>query len=170
MPKIIPNLKEKILEEAKNQVVNNGYTGTTIRSIANALGVGVGTIYNYFKSKEYVVASFMIVDWKETINKMRNYPLDDNKLFIKNLIVSFREFIDRYSFIFEDNDALRTFAVASGDWHKILRGQITDIVRKINIIEEKDDFIYDFIAESIIVWTTEGKDFETQYSVLEKMI
>ena len=50
MPKIIENIREKILEEAKCQVMESGYASMTIRSVANACGVGVGTVYNYFKS------------------------------------------------------------------------------------------------------------------------
>ena len=59
MPKIIENLREQLLEETKKQILDRGYANTTIRSVAKACGVGVGTVYNYFESKEMLVASFV---------------------------------------------------------------------------------------------------------------
>ena len=52
MPKIIENLREKLVREAQYQVEERGYSALTIRSVANACGVGVGTVYNYFASKD----------------------------------------------------------------------------------------------------------------------
>ena len=51
MPKIIENIREKLLEEARRQVMDQGYSTMTIRSVASVCGVGVGTVYNYFESK-----------------------------------------------------------------------------------------------------------------------
>ena len=67
MPKIIENLREKLLEEAKCQVMEQGYAAMTIRSVASACGVGVGTVYNYFSSKDMLVASFLLEDWLECL-------------------------------------------------------------------------------------------------------
>ena len=54
----------KMMEEAKKQIEASGYGAMTIRSVAKACGVGVGTVYNYFPSKEALVATFMLADWK----------------------------------------------------------------------------------------------------------
>lgn len=50
MPKIIKNLESKLIAEAQKQILAQGYGAVTIRSVANACGVGVGTVYNYFSS------------------------------------------------------------------------------------------------------------------------
>ena len=63
MPKIIPNIREQLLNEAKKQIAEQGYSKTTIRSVANACNLGVGTVYNYFESKDMLIASFMAEDW-----------------------------------------------------------------------------------------------------------
>ena len=55
MPKIIENVREQLLAEAKKQVFEHGYADTTIRSVARACGLGVGTVYNYFSSKEMLI-------------------------------------------------------------------------------------------------------------------
>ena len=56
MPKIIENLREQLLSEAKKQVKERGYAATTVRSVAKACGLGTGTVYNYFKSKDMLIA------------------------------------------------------------------------------------------------------------------
>ena len=68
MPKIIENIREKLLSEAKRQVMENGYSAMTIRSVAAACGVGTGTVYNYFPSKDMLVASFILEDWMLCMN------------------------------------------------------------------------------------------------------
>ena len=60
MPKIIENLQEKLIHEARRQVQQKGYGSLTIRSVATACGVGVGTVYNYFASKDALVAAFIL--------------------------------------------------------------------------------------------------------------
>lgn len=67
MPKIIENLPEKLAEEARRQITESGYSAMTIRSVAKACGVGVGTVYNYYPSKDALVAQFMLEDWKRCI-------------------------------------------------------------------------------------------------------
>ena len=66
-PKIIENLESRLIQEAKRQIAESGYGATTIRSVAKGCGVGVGTVYNYFPSKEALVATFMLADWKESM-------------------------------------------------------------------------------------------------------
>ena len=44
MPKIIQNLENRLIEEAKKQIRESGYGALTIRSVAKACGVGVGTV------------------------------------------------------------------------------------------------------------------------------
>ena len=63
MPKIIENIREALLVEAKRQIAERGYQNTTIRSVAKECGVAVGTVYNYFKSKDMLIASFILEDW-----------------------------------------------------------------------------------------------------------
>ena len=74
MPKIIENLRDQLLQEARKQIAERGYTGTTIRSVAGACGVGVGTVYNYFSSKEMLIAAFMMEDWQKQLDAMAALP------------------------------------------------------------------------------------------------
>ena len=82
MPKIIDNVREELLKEAKKQLIENGYSHTTIRSVARGCGIAIGTVYNYFPSKDMLIATFMMEDWNTAFSsvervektKYNNYP------------------------------------------------------------------------------------------------
>ncbi len=48
------DIREKILEAAKELFTENGIRHTTVETIAKRAGIGKGTIYNYFDSKEEI--------------------------------------------------------------------------------------------------------------------
>lgn len=45
-------MREKILQQSVLYFARNGFSGTKISDLAKAIGIGQGTIYLYFKSKE----------------------------------------------------------------------------------------------------------------------
>ena len=93
MPKIITNVREQLLTEAKRQIVETGYASTTIRSVASACNLGVGTVYNYFKSKDMLIASFMVDDWQECLAKMKQEDTENAEQFFHKIF--FNKFIFR---------------------------------------------------------------------------
>lgn len=71
MPKIIQNLRERLLSAAKEMLLREGYAALTMRGVADACGVAVGTMYNYFPSKEMLAASVMLEDWLLALGEVR---------------------------------------------------------------------------------------------------
>jgi AcrR family transcriptional regulator len=51
--------RERILAAAARLFARNDWDGATTRDIAEAAGIATGTLFNYFQSKEAVVASLM---------------------------------------------------------------------------------------------------------------
>ena len=74
MPKILENIREKAVAEAREELLGEGYRAMTIRRVAEQLGIGVGTLYNYFPSKEYLAAAVMLEDWQEEIRVFEQGP------------------------------------------------------------------------------------------------
>ena len=70
MPKIIEGAREKILVNAKRRLFENGYQHLSLREVAKESGIATGTIYNYFANKDYLIASIMLEDWAEAVDKM----------------------------------------------------------------------------------------------------
>ena len=166
MPKIIENLESRLIEEAKKQIEESGYGAMTIRSVAKACGVGVGTVYNYFSSKEELVATHLLEDWKQCITAIRAVSTYSDfprpvALCIYDQLISFA---NRHQAIFRDEAAAAGFAGSFGTYHALLRSQLSEPLRKFC----SSDFAADFLAEALITWTMAGRSFDEIYGMLEK--
>ncbi len=69
MAKIIENLYVDIQTVGKKILLEDGYNQMTLRLVASKCNIATGTIYNYFKSKDELVATIMFKDWKELLEK-----------------------------------------------------------------------------------------------------
>ncbi len=167
MPKRIEGLREQLMGEARMQALASGYQALTIRSVAAACGVGVGTVYNYFPSKDALLASFMLEDWKtclEAIEQTANRtgePLPVLACIHRQLT----EFADRYQAIFRDEAAAPGFARAMSRYHSLLRGQLAAPLRPFC----PDDLTAAFVAESMLTWTMDGVPFEQLEPIMMKL-
>ena len=107
MPKLLPNVRQQLIETARRQVAEQGYTNTTIRSVAGACGVGVGTVYNYFPSKDMLVVGFMLEDWK--ICKQAIHQGVTEAEDVKAALFCMHEILcsykDKYQILFADENA-----------------------------------------------------------------
>ena len=167
MPKIIENLEVKLIEEAKKQITESGYSDMTIRSVAKQCGVGVGTVYNYFPSKEAMLATYMLADWKEciaAISAVSTYS-ESPKPVVLFIFDQLLLFADRHQAIFRDETAAAAFAGSFSRYHAMLRSQLAAPLRKFCA----SDFSADFIAESLLTWTMAGKNFDEIFGIIEKL-
>lgn len=167
MPKIIRNLESKLLEEARRQIEASGYGAVTIRSVAAACGVGVGTVYNYYSSKDALLASYMLEDWKQcitAITAVSNYS-DSPRPVVRCIYDQLLSYTRQHRAIFQDQTALAAFAGSHGSYHRMLRGQLAKPLRKFC----QSDFSSEFTAEALLTWTMEGTGFDTLYGMIEKL-
>ena len=67
MPKIIDNLEENILSAARRLVAEHGYAAVTMRAVAKECGIAVGTFYNYYPSKDAMLAACLLHDWQAAL-------------------------------------------------------------------------------------------------------
>ena len=169
MPKIIENAKEQLLHEAKRQICENGYAKTTIRSVASACGLGVGTVYNYFGSKDMLIASLMLEDWQRCLSEMISPKEEGSEEALRRVFLSLSSFTETYSSLFCDRDAAKVFATASAERHSLLRKQLADVIKP--LCKHSDSpFLAEFIAESLLTWTLSGKSFPEIYSVVKLLL
>jgi AcrR family transcriptional regulator len=172
MPKIIENVREQLLTEAKRQIAENGYGKTTIRSVASACGVGVGTVYNYFPSKDVLVATFMLEDWQHCLADMKAPDSTEPNCILNGICSALHTYIEQHNALFADSDAAKVFASVVYQRHKQLRSQIAEIVLPAcanSTIEDKA-FLAEYIAESLLTWTVAGKSYHELSAILTMLI
>ena len=168
MPKIIENLKDRLILEAKHQIEQSGYGAVTIRSIAKSCGVGVGTVYNYFPSKEALIATQLLEDWKGCIITIEavSSGSETAEPVMRCIHEQLTGFARRHSAIFRDEAAAASFAGSFSRYHSLLRTQLAEPLRKFC----RNDFAAEFIAEALLTWTMAEKSFDELYGMLQPLL
>lgn len=102
MPKIIKDVKDKILLDAKELLINSNYAAFNIRDLSKKSGISTGTIYNYFTNKRKLISAVFFTDWNLALLRMEkineNYSTLEEKLFQVYLEIS--DFLKLYLNIF----------------------------------------------------------------------
>ena len=168
MPKIIENLRDRLLAEAKQQILLSGYDSVTIRSIAKGCGVGIGTVYNYFPSKEALIAAHLLEDWQGCLDAIQatgdrsEVPQPVLQCIYDQLV----GFARRHQAIFCAETAVSGFAVSFSRYHTLLRSQLAEPLHKFC----QDPFLAQFVAESLLTWSMAGKSFSEIHEILKKLL
>lgn len=168
MPKIIENLSTALVAEARRQMAEAGYSAMTVRSVAAACGVGVGTVYNYYPSKDALVAAFMLEDWRRCLDTIDAAAQDAREPapVLRCIYDQLRAYIHTYHSLFHDKNAVQSFAAAFGRYHGQFRATLAHPLEK---FFPGDPFLPEFIAEALLSWTMEGKGYGDIDPVLRKL-
>ena len=167
MPKIIENLKSQLLQEAKKQIETGGYSALTIRSVAKNCGVGVGTVYNYFPSKDDLIATYLLEDWSVCIAAIQtaSQESDTPGPVIRCMYDQLISYARRHQAIFRDKALAAAVAGSFSRYHTMLRSQLAAPIRKFC----SSDFAASFIAESLLSWSMSGRSFDEIYGMIGKL-
>lgn len=173
MPKIIENIRERILAEAEREVMEQGYGSLTIRSVAGALGIATGTIYNYFSSKLVMVACFMLKEWNTTMEGIRTAC--EQKCDYQNVLMSAYEgintFCEEHQALFDDPEAKSGFTDAYISKRGLLIKQVADLFEPVcrESAVNYTEHTAEFLAESLMSWVMGHKDPEELYTITKSL-
>lgn len=163
MPKIIDHLSEKLIAEARRQIIEIGYDNFNIRSVARNCGIGVGTVYNYFPSKDALVAAFMAEDWQVCLTRIRQDSTDLSSA-IDAIYRELLHFHGQYEAVFQS--AAPSMPAPPRQYHSILRSQLA----KILLPWCREPFHAQFAAESLLTWSMAGVPLDQLKLLLEKAL
>lgn len=166
MPKIIDDPESRLIRQAGQQIEASGYGAMTVRSVAKACGLGVGTVYNYFPSKEAMAAAWLLERWElhlTAIEAVSTYSQDPRPVCqcIYDQLVAFAQ---RHQSVFRDEAAAAVFVGSFSRYHGMLRDQLAQPLKKFC----REDFTPAFLAEALLTWSMAGRSFEELYGLLEK--
>lgn len=157
MPKIIEGVRENVLETAKTILFSEGYQGLSMRSVAAASGIATGTIYNYFESKDVLIANIMMKDWHIALEKMQEAVAQATCVWkgLEGMHQAIVDFAAIYEVIWNQSANTGQFSLTL-DRHRLLCQQIggmVDILLRNQGYENKLDFA-EFLAENILASAT----------------
>lgn len=132
--------KALILDEAQNLFAKISFVKTSVADIAKACGLGKGTIYLYYKSKDEILRS--IID--ERLAKL----VADSDLFFNDPSVPLQAKLERFFFdLVEEAFALKHLIF--GDFENLKGSELRDVFIKYG---RYDDWCIDRLAEVIGAW------------------
>ena len=70
MPKVLPDIQNKILSTAETHFEQHGFENTEMREIAGELNISVGTIYLHYQNKEELYRQVIFHNWQKTQMKL----------------------------------------------------------------------------------------------------
>lgn len=172
MPKIIMNLQSTLLAKAKALLLEKGYRALNMRDVANGCGIAVGTLYNYYDSKEALVSSVLLADWNEdlanteTALSKASAEIDGLELIFRTI----RSFYIRYNLVFDKFGAVR---VIPPEVHEKLVGQLSDLIASFRsrFSPCPDEALSRFLAENLIFTACfNGNEFDFIRPFLVKLL
>lgn len=89
MPKILPDIQNKILTVAEQHFKHNGFEKTDMREIASESDVAVGTLYLHFHNKEELYQQVVKHSWTKSLEKVRviSQKTDAPEVLFKEIIL-----------------------------------------------------------------------------------
>jgi len=168
MPKLIPDATSRIISTARKHMFENGYAGLILREVADQCGLAVGTIYNYFSSKDMLVASIMAEDWLASLKKMQNSCeiASTVEQGVRSIYCEIGEYVQTYENVWKEyKGVLSSF----GEHHVLLRSQLSELLSDLlERLGRKEDLeLCPLLAETVLACAMQ-KDID--YSVLSKAV
>lgn len=172
MPKIIENLRETLLAETRRVLLESGYAGVNIRTIAHSCGAAAGTVYNYFPSKDLLVANVLLDDWLECMAHARSQSkrCTCQQQSVQVLYGQLLAFNQRYAALFRES-AMPLAGPAYQQRHVQLRGQVADVLQELlcRFGRAPSPITLTLFSECLLTAATEQWTFEDFYPALEKL-
>ncbi len=173
MPKLIENIQETILEAAKCELLESDYSGFTIRTVAKKCGIAVGTIYNYFPSKDILAASVMLKDWNEALSAMRQGSCKSGTI-TEGLHAIYKE-IEKFSSVYREvwsqYSFTGKFASEYSERHNLLLNQLTEIIHPLLLRFDaaEDKFLENFVAENLLLAAMKQSNFQSLAALFDRI-
>ena len=174
MPKIIPELRTLLIQTARENLLESESHDINIRKLARECGTAVGTVYNYFSSKEALIAEAMMSDWLECNRNMKDdASIEDQPLnAIHATVTALRKFTSKYKPMWKQYVNERKSVLNLENRHSQIIAEISDALNETLV---RFDLLYDrylpeIIAELILMASRTENGFERIAPVLERIL
>lgn len=172
MPKIIPELKDRFVAAAKRRLLETN--DITIRQVAQDCDTAVGTVYNYFPSKEALLAEVMMTDWRICCEHMRigaaksEGPLEA----LRVTVMALREFTAKYALLWRNYAGVGDSMEVLNSRHHIIIAEIAAAASQTldRFGVQGDAYLPEVLAELILYASRTDDGFDRITGVLRKIL
>ncbi len=162
-------VRMNILESARKEFLNKGYSKASMREIAVNAGITVGNIYRYYESKEYLFEAIVEPTFVEITDLFNNIQFDELKQNESSEYVNFRNaFTSQFMKIVQLNkdEIVILIKCSEGTRYKSARSHFAEIIETkvskyvVDVVQTKGnsfdkDMISRVISKSVIDGLTE---------------
>ncbi len=168
------NIKETAIAAARKLLEEQGIDGVTIRGVASMCGIAVGTMYNYFPSKEYLIGCVVLEDWQKTYSVMDKHSEEGS-----NVLESIGHIYEDMLFFAQTHTYLYSFHNWDTNGKYTHSSRHEELLREMGIVVDKaltthslelEKGITLFICESIINSAVKNYIFEEVRPAFEKLL
>ena len=174
MPKIIPNLRSNIITKGREILFTEGYDALSMRRMAAECGIAVGTIYNYMRNKDDLVAHICMEDWmkagdelNEGLKGIESFPEGVEYIYrgVRDFTAEYQRYWNQYSESGGSLDIVKRI-------HPHLRSKLSRMMNGLLHCEseEKKSAISNVMAELIIAAVTHPDLGEEKFSAFLKCV
>jgi AcrR family transcriptional regulator len=148
MPKVIDNVKNAIINETVKIIKEEGYKKFNIRHIASRCNIAMGTVYNYYSSKEDIINEILHIKATEILESISKKIKEKTTQYDKAACVFniLQEF-----FLTVEEEFLRDFA--SAIWSNTLKNnnfkEMRENIKKYS--EESQKSLMNIIKEELSI-------------------
>ncbi len=166
-------LRKTLLSSARNIECSEGVDAISIRRLASEANIAVGTVYNYFDSKQEVLLALTEEYWKETLTQMRDRITDERfSEQLGEMIAFLRSKMNDCAVILMRGlrDDLETGRIRMASMHRVLRQMLVDRIERDSTISQglwtetftKEAFA-DFVLTNILALLQQKEESETAF-------
>ena len=142
LARVIENPRKLILDEAQKILYNEGYSNISIRRLARECNIAVGTIYNYFPSKNDLIVEMMTNFWEgyfDNIDSILN-EREDFYENLRNIFEQLSKFIKKFRAVWLNSDIYSSSVEIESGFkrHDIYIDKLIRIVEKMLINDYYD--------------------------------
>ena len=174
MPKKLDNIREKAIAETRKVLDEHGYEMLAMRDIARKCEVAVGTMYNYFPSKEYLTGCVVLEDWKAVYENMTNAAMGADTIGhgIRDIYEMMCNFVKQHRYLTSFNSSEAKTPYYFHERHLVL---LKHIVELLEMLQKRfgfsiEDAINTFLAESILAFSVKGYTYSQIAPAIIKLL
>ncbi len=174
MPKKLGDIREKALLITRRILNEQGYDALTMREVAQGCGVAVGTMYNYFPSKEYLTGCVVLEDWLAAYEEMTSaagsaYTLDAG---LSQIYEKMCRFVESHQYLTSFDQRTASADFSYDKMHVRLRRQIEQLLNLLLSHFEctAEEATVVFLAESILNCSVKKFEYPQISSAFMKLL